>query len=310
MCCTLQVYLVVSNRFSSFSFLKGIHMQILTDRGADITPEVVEEFGIKFAPLRIILEGKTYTSGVDLDSSAFYKMLEETKSFPTTSMPSAGEFADLYRELAKKDPEILSIHISSGLSGTLSAAKLGAEMVPEAKVTFWDSMTLSCPFGWQVETAARMIKSGEKVDAVFQKLNGIREKVQGMFTLNDLRYLIHGGRISHITGLVASVLNIKPIIGVEKQQGKYFQVGKFFSISRAIQGMIVQIENWYGSKDKLRIQLLHGNNMEAVAQLREKLTSTFDCVFDPILPIAPVLGAHTGPSMVGLSVGPAALFKN
>ncbi|MEN6434726.1 MAG: DegV family protein, partial [Anaerolineaceae bacterium] len=100
-------------------------MQILTDRGADITPEVAEEFGIKFAPLRIILEGKTYTSGVDLDSSAFYKMLEETKSFPTTSMPSAGEFADLYRELAKKDPEILSIHISSGLSGTLSAAKLG-----------------------------------------------------------------------------------------------------------------------------------------------------------------------------------------
>ncbi len=283
-------------------------MQILTDRGADITPEVVQEFGITFAPLRILLDGKTYTSGVDLDSSTFYKMLDETKNYPTTSMPSAGEFADLYREMAKTDPEILSIHISSGLSGTLTAAKLGAEMVPEAKVTFWDSMTLSCPFGWQVETAARMIKSGVNLETVLQKLNNMREKVQGMFTLNDLRYLIHGGRISHITGLVASVLNIKPIIGVEKQEGKYFQVGKFFSISRAIQGMVNQVETWYGTKDKLRVQLLHGNNLEAVALLREKLTSVFDCVFDPILPIAPVLGAHTGPSLVGLSVAPSSLF--
>jgi DegV family protein with EDD domain len=285
-------------------------MQILTDRGADISPEVIQEFGITFAPLRILLDGKTYTSGVDLDSSTFYKMLDETKNFPTTSMPSAGEFAELYREMAKTDPEILSIHISSGLSGTLSAAKLGAEMVPEAKVTFWDSMTLSCPFGWQVETAARMIKSGINIETVLQKLNNMRDKVQGMFTLNDLRYLIHGGRISHITGLVASVLNIKPIIGVEKQEGKYFQVGKFFSISRAIQGMANQVETWYGTKDKLRVQLLHGNNLEAVTLLREKLTSVFDCVFDPILPIAPVLGAHTGPSLVGLSVAPSSLFKN
>jgi DegV family protein with EDD domain len=283
-------------------------MQILTDRGADITPEVVQEFGITFAPLRILLDGKTYTSGVDLDSSTFYKMLDETKNFPTTSMPSAGEFAELYREMAKTDPEILSIHISSGLSGTLTAAKLGAEMVPEARVTFWDSMTLSCPFGWQVETAARMIKSGINIETILQKLNNMRDKVQGMFTLNDLRYLIHGGRISHITGLVASVLNIKPIIGVEKQEGKYFQVGKFFSINRAIQGMVKQVETWYGTKDKLRVQLLHGINLEAVEFLRDKLTSVFDCVFDPILPIAPVLGAHTGPSLVGLSVAPYSLF--
>jgi DegV family protein with EDD domain len=293
-----------------YFFWEGAEMQILTDRGADITPEVVQEFGITFAPLRILLDGKTYTSGVDLDSSTFYKMLDETKNFPTTSMPSAGEFADLYREMAKTDPEILSIHISSGLSGTLTAAKLGAEMVPEAKVTFWDSMTLSCPFGWQVETAARMIKSGINIETVLQKLNNMRDKVQGMFTLNDLRYLIHGGRISHISGLVASVLNIKPIIGVEKQEGKYFQVGKFFSISRAIQGMVSQVETWYGTKDKMRIQLLHGNNLDAVAQLREKLSSAFNCVFDPILPIAPVLGAHTGPSLVGLSVAPASLFES
>ena len=73
--------------------------------------------------------------------------------------------------------------------------------------------------------------------------------------------------------------------------------------------MIHQIEQWYGGKTKLRVQLLHGNNLEAVEQLREKLSAVYDCVFDPVLPIAPVLGAHTGPTMVGMSVGPAALFS-
>lgn len=284
-------------------------MQLLTDRGADISPHVIEKYGIQFATLRIILDGKTYNSGIDLDGVTFYKMLGETESFPTTSMPSAGEFAEMYREMAKSDPEILSMHISSGLSGTMNAAQAGAAMVPEANVTFWDSKTLSCPFGWQVETAARMLHAGKNWNEIKQKLEVLHQKVNGMFTLSDLRYLIHGGRISHISGLVASLLNIKPVIGVDKQHGKYYQVGKFISINRALQGMIHQIEQWYGGKTKLRVQLLHGNNLEAVEQLREKLSAVYDCVFDPVLPIAPVLGAHTGPTMVGMSVGPAALFS-
>ena len=285
-------------------------MQLLTDRGADIIPEVIEKYGIKFAALRIILDGKTYNSGIDLDGATFYKMLGVTESFPTTSMPSAGEFAEMYRELAKTDPEILSMHISSGLSGTMNAAQAGAAMVPEAHVTFWDSKTLSCPFGWQVETAAKMLHEGKSVNEIRQKLEVLQQKVNGMFTLSDLRYLIHGGRISHISGLVASLLNIKPIIGVDKQHGKYYQVGKFTSINKALEGMIHQIEAWYGTATRLRVQLLHGDNMEAVEQLREKLSAAFDCVFDPVLPIAAVLGAHTGPTMVGLSVGPEALFAD
>ncbi len=203
-------------------------MQILTDRGADISPEVVKELDIKFAPLQIILDDKTYNSGVDLDSLTFYQMLGKTQSFPTTSMPSAGEFAELYRELAKTDPEILSIQISSGLSGTMSAAQAGAAMVPEAKVTFWDSKTLSCPLGWQVEAAARMLKAGKSLESIIKKLEDIREKAQGLFTLNELRYLIHGGRISHISGLVASLLNIKPVIGVEKKDRKILSTGQVF----------------------------------------------------------------------------------
>lgn len=284
-------------------------MQIVTDRGADISPEQLQGLqDIYFSPLRITLNEKTYTSGVDLDGETFYRMLGETSSYPLTSQPAAGEFAEIYRNLAKKDPDILSIHISSGLSGTYNSALAGAQMVPEANVTLWDSKTLSCPLGWQVEAAAHLLKAGATLKEILPRLDLLRQKVEGMYTLDTLKYLIHGGRISHITGLLASILNIKPVIGVEKVDGKYAQLGRYITIKRAIAGIVDIIGGWYANGTRLRVQLLHGNNPEGVEMLKEMINARFDCVWAPTMPIAPALGAHTGPGLVGLSVGPMNVF--
>ncbi len=285
-------------------------MQIVTDRGADLAPEQMQGLNFTYAPLMIQLDGKTYSSGVDLEPNEFYRMLGETESFPTTSQPSAGEFAELYRGLARKDPDIFSIHISSGLSGTLNSAKAGAEMVPEANVTFFDSMTLSVPEGWMVQAAVRMIGAGWQLDKVTAKLEMLRREVNGIFTLNTLKYLIHGGRISHIKGLMASLLNIKPIIGVEKERGMYATFGQEITFKRAIGKMAETLEQWYPLGTRLRVQLLHGNNLESVELLREKMLHLYDCVMEPVTAIAPVLGAHTGPGLVGMSVAPAAAFDD
>lgn len=279
-------------------------MQIVTDRGADLSPEQLQGLNIHFAPLRITLDNQTYTSGVDLHQDVFYEMLGNTDSYPTTSTPSAGDFVDLYRSLAKTDPEILSIHISSGLSGTLNTAKMAAQMVPEAKVTFFDSKTLSCPLGWQVEAAARAAQAGMKIEQVVALLERIRQKTEGLFTLNSLKYLIHGGRISHLKGLVGSLLNIKPIIGPEKEKGMYETKAQEITFNRALQRMVTLIESWYPRGSSLRLQLLHGNNEKGIEQLRQYLSGVFDCHWLPTVRVAPVLGAHTGPSLVGLAVGP------
>ena len=113
-------------------------MQLVTDSASDLFSEQIDELGCHVMPLTISLDGKDYKSGVDLQPADFYALLANTESFPSTSQPSAGDFADLYRRLALVDPDILSVHISSGLSGTLNAARLGAEMVPEARVTFFE----------------------------------------------------------------------------------------------------------------------------------------------------------------------------
>ncbi len=284
-------------------------MQIVTDHGADLAPEQKTGLDIKYVPLRITLEGRTYEGGKDLAADEFYDMLSKTEEFPTTSQPSAGEFADLYRNLAETDPDILSIHISSGLSGTVSAATAGAAMVPEARVTIVDTKTLSCPQGWQVEAAARAIKNGWPLEKILTHLQEIGDKAFGVFTLNSLKYLIHGGRISHLKGLVASLLNIKPIITVDRESGKYRTEGQEVTLKRAMNRIVDFIESVYPAGSELRVQPLHGKNLESVDYLVELIQSRCKCHFEPVTPVAPVLGAHTGPSLVGLAFAPVDIFS-
>jgi DegV family protein with EDD domain len=285
-------------------------MQLVTDSAMDLTEADSAGLDIHTLPLHITLSGKTYVGGKDIDYVTFYQILTDTGAFPTTSQPSPGDFADTYRKLAKTDPEILSIHISSGLSGTYNSARVGAEMVPEAHVTVLDSKTLSGPLGWQVQAAAHAIRAGWGLGDVIKLVDQIRENQQTLFTLGDLKYLIHGGRISHLKGLLASMLNIKPVIGVAKDDGKYYTWGQAPTLRRAINRMADIVAQKFTDNIPLRIQFIHGNNLEGVSLLKERISGMFDCVFDDTIPVAPVLGAHTGPSVVGIGVAPLHIFEN
>lgn len=282
-------------------------MQIVTDQGMDLSAQQLEGLVIHKVPLRVSLGGKTY-QGSDLNYADFYRMLSKTGEFPVTSQPSPGDFAVLYRKLAAVDPEILSIHISSGLSGTINSARAAAEMVPEAKVTILDSKTLSLSLGWQVEAAGRAIKLGLPYKSVLRVVEDVRSATDTMFTLSDLKYLIHGGRISHVKGLMGSLLNIKPIIGVSKEDGKYYPLAQEFTFKKAINKLADLTLEKYPHGEALRVQIVHGDNPEGVALLQERMRSNFDCAFEEVLPVAPVLGAHTGPSVIGMGVAPLQLF--
>ncbi len=283
-------------------------MQIVTDYGADLSEEQKKGLNIHYIPLNVTINGESYVSGVSIDNSTFYRLLAETNAYPATSQPAPGDFAKLYRELAQHDPEILSIHISSGLSGTVNAARMGAEMVPEAHVTIIDSKTLSCPLGWQVQAAAKAVQVGWPVEKIVHMLNQIQSIAEGYFTVSDLKYLIHGGRIGHLKGLIGSALRIKPVIGVEKKEGKYIDLSKEFSYTRAIGKVVETISKKMPVGTPLRIQLLHGYDLEGIKKLKEQLEEKFECLFEEVVQIAPSLGAHTGPGMVGLAVAPLALF--
>ncbi len=284
-------------------------MQIVTDSGADLSESQRKGLAIHYAPLRITLSGKTYDGENELSGEQFYKLLSETDDYPTTSQASAGDFAKIYQNLAKKGEKILSIHISSGLSGTLNSAKVGAAMVPEADVTFWDAKTLSAAQGWQVQAAAIAIKKGWSLEKILERLSLIRDQVTGMFTLKEMRYLIHGGRVSHLKGLMASVLNIKPVISVDINTGKYATSAQTVTFKRAIAQIVELNAEKYGNQ-KLRTQIVQGLCPDGVELLKQKMSEKLDCFFEETVPVAPALGAHTGPSLTGLISGPMSLFAD
>jgi DegV family protein with EDD domain len=284
-------------------------MQIVTDRGCDISDEQLNGIEIHFAPMHLTLDGKNYSSGENISSAEFYDLLETTEGLPVTSQAVSGDFAAVYRNLAKSDPEILSIHISSGLSGTYQSAIAGAQMVPEAHVTHWDTKTLSGPEAWQVEAAAHAAKNGWQMKEILGLLYRIRNAAEGMFTVESLRYLIHGGRISHIQGLIASLLQIRPVIGVGKEDGKYYTLAKERTTQKALQKMAQAITQFHPEGSQLRAQLLHGKNFEAIAHLKEEVEKLFECTWAPTIQVGPVLGAHTGATLAGICIAPLALMK-
>lgn len=274
-------------------------MRIVTDSGMDVSPGVLDGLDVTQIPLKLELDGKTYLSGVDIQAEEFYDLLLTTNSLPITSLPSPGEFADIFRELAPHKPVVV-VHISSGLSNTYQSAVSAAELVPEADVHLIDTKTLSGAQGWQVEAAARAAKAGWSLEQVVALTAQVREATETIFTLPDLRYLIHGGRISHLKGLLASVLQIKPLIAVSKTDGKYYDRGKSPTFNRALESIAKTIAKDIPEGTKLRTQIAHTANPEGADRLKEAMDKRFECQWLPNSTVAPVLGAHTGRGLVGL----------
>jgi len=275
-------------------------MQIVTDSGMDLSPQQLKDLDIHQLPLKITLDGKTYASGIDIQPEEFYDLIGNTESMPITSTPSPGDFVEVYNKLAEKDPEIISIHISSGLSGTFNAARTAAKMVKKAKVSLVDTLTLSGGQGWQVEAAARAAKAGWSLERILELIKQVKDASDTIYTLPDLKYLISGGRISHLKGLLASVLNLKPLLGVSKTDGKYNERGKKRSFARAIEAIPQVILRNHEAGTPIRSQIAHAGNPSGAERLHEAIDKVFKCEWLPAVSISPVLGAHTGRGLVGV----------
>lgn len=283
-------------------------MQIVADSGFDLSPQQVEGVDLHILPLKITLSGVDYRSGIDIQTEDFYRLLENTADMPITSTPSPGEFHEIYKKVAPQDPDILSIHISSGLSGTYNSALTAAKGIPNANITLVDTRSLSLEMGWQVEAAIRAVKAEWAIEKILGLMSQVRDLSEVIFTLPDLSYLIHGGRISHLKGLLASLLGIKPLIGVDKIDGKYYDRGKARTFKNAIRAIPAYIASKLGEGTQLRAQIGHAGNPEAAEQLREAAEKLFQCQWLPDCSISPVLGAHTGRGLVGMVFAPLRSF--
>lgn len=284
-------------------------MKIVTDCAADMSNEELEKLNIVQAPLFIQFpEGEV--NSADISADEFYNRLEAMRpQIPTTAQPSSGIFAELYRKLAQIDKNILSVHISSGLSGTINSARDGGEQVKgEANVSFWDTLTLSGGERFQVMAAALADKAGWAMDKINERLTKIREKTEVIYTLDTLEYLARGGRIGRVQAMAGALLNLKPVIRVDTD-GKYSTVAKGRSIGKSISIIADHLVEKY-SNAPLWVTVLHGRFAEKADHLADEFKQRLNIAKIEAQRISPVLGVHTGPGIVGAAVVPMELMSD
>lgn len=282
-------------------------MKIVTDCAADMSAEELEQLGITQAPLFIQFpEGEV--NSADITADAFYDRLEAMRpAIPTTAMPSTGLFAELYRKVAQAEKKILSIHISSGLSGTINAAREGGEEAkPEADVTFWDTLTLSGGERFQVIAAALANKAGWTYDAIKERMEKIRKKTEVIYTLDTLEYLARGGRIGRVKALAGALLNLKPVIRVDTD-GKYSTVKTERTIGKSMTAIAEHLVEKY-AQTPVWVTVLHGRFADKADALTMELKQKLNIAKLEVMRISPVLGVHTGPGIVGAAVVPMELM--
>jgi fatty acid kinase fatty acid binding subunit len=278
-------------------------MRIVTDCAADMPAQELERLGVIQAPLYIQFpEGEV--NSADISADTFYDRLEAMRpAIPSTAQPSGGIFAELYRKISHFDRDILSLHVSSGLSGTINAARDGGEQSKaEANVHFWDTLTLSGGERFQVIAAALAARAGWTLNAIQERLSAIRSRTEVVYTLDTLEYLARGGRIGRVRALAGALLNLKPVIRVDAD-GKYSTVSTARTLGRSMAAIGDHLQALYVSAP-LWVTVLHGRFAEKAAALAGSLKEKLNIAKLEVMQISPVLGVHTGPGIVGAAVLP------
>lgn len=284
-------------------------MKIVTDCAADMSVDELEQLGIIQAPLFIQFpEGDV--NSADISADDFYNRLEAMRpAIPTTAQPSSGIFAELYRRVAQVEKDILSIHISSGLSGTINSARDGGDQVKsEANVNYWDTLTLSGGERFQVMAGALTAKAGWALQSIQERLEKIREKTEVIYTLDTLEYLARGGRIGRVKAIAGALLNLKPVIRVDAD-GKYSTVTTGRTLSKSINSITEHLFQRY-AHTPVWVTVLHGRFAEKAEVLANELKAKLNIQKLEIVRISPVLGVHTGPGIVGAAVVPMELMED
>ena len=285
-------------------------MKIVTDSAVDLPEEMFAQLGIERMPLLITFGTETFRSGIDIQAEEFYRRLAASHdNLPTTSQPSVGEFVELYRRVGQTDKDIISVHISSGLSGTINSAAQAAKQCPDLNITLIDTKTLSAAEGFQIVAVAQAIRRGLPVDQIVKRAHEVGEHTEIFFTLDTLHYLQKGGRIGRVQAMAGSLLNLKPVITVDKGPGTYITVAKGRSMSKSL--ALIADHVYDKMKDRPAwVHVLHTNSPDQAQTLHDLIQAHMPNARFTRGQIVPVLGVHTGPGCVGAVCGPLDVVDN
>lgn len=273
--------------------LKKIY--IVTDSTADLTEQDIEKYGLHIVPLTIQIGDDTFMDGVNLKPEEFLEIMATEDELPKSSQPAPGVFKELYDSLGKDGSEVISIHMTGGMSGTVKSAQTAAEM-SDASVTVIDSMYISHALTFQVLEAAKMIAEGKTVEEIVDRLTAVRKQTSLFIVVDKLDNLVKGGRIGRGRGLIGSLLKIKPIASL--QDGVYTPVAQVRSHRQVVAHLFKVFTEETAGKIIRGVGISHANGLAMAEPLKKLIEETgiknIDLTFT-----SPVISTHTGEGAIG-----------
>lgn len=269
---------------------------VVTDSTADIPKKVVEDLGITVVPLKVHFGEETYLDGVSINSKEFYDKLKGAEKLPTTSQPSPLDFVNVYKELAEGNEEvhIISIHLSSALSGTYQSAAIAQNMLEDSiKVTVIDSKKASYAIGSIVVAVAELAKSGADVKQCLDRAYYLVENTFVYFLVDTLHYLQKGGRIGKASAVLGTLLNIKPILSLDPM-GEVFAKEKVRGNKKAFARIMELLHDHAKEYGKVRIGLSHSDSISEAEEAIETIKKEFKVDSVMLTDIGSVIGTHVG----------------
>jgi DegV family protein with EDD domain len=275
---------------------------VITDSCASIPDKMVEQLNIEIVPYYMHRGVETLRDLVDVKRKEFFEWLAQADRVPQTANPGPGDYLEAFRKLAGKVKEIVTIHMTSRGSGAyqsaLAAKEMAREMMPDLKIEVVDTLQVAMVHGWAAVEAARAALEGLGLQEVADTAR--RVAAQGMMiqTADTLRYLYLGGRIGRAQHLVGSVLNIKPLIGME--DGVIVALGQARSRAKAYLRMADLMRQRVAPDARIKAAFTHAAAQGEAERLQDLICQRFDCSETLIAELSPVLGVHTGPGTVGV----------
>lgn len=275
--------------------------RVIADGGLDKCRTLRND--VPVAPFYLNFGAQSYPNG-ELSQEEFFRRLRAGQPHPTTSQPTPRSYAELYRQSGEE--VTLAVTISSGLSGSYGAAGQARALVPEAEVYLHDSRTLSAAQAFQVHAACTARERGETLQTAISWMRQVSDESELYFTLNQLEYLRRGGRIGRVTAMMGGILNIKPVVTVDKESGTYVSAARGRSWRGAIEAVAKQVTQRYGAGTPLRVAVMVGENVSDGEELLQHLRAAHPLLWHEMVSANQVLVVHTGPEAVGLTVAPGA----
>ncbi|MFJ7725664.1 DegV family protein [Neobacillus sp. NPDC097160] len=272
-------------------------IKIVTDSTLDISNEMAAKLGIIIVPLTITINGETFLDRVEMNPVEFIENMSGSKELPKSSQPSTGAFLEVYDRLGAEGYEVLSIHMTGKMSGTVRSAESAAQMT-ETKVTVVDSKFISKALSFQVREAAEMAKQGKSSEEILERLEAIREHTKLYIMVDTLENLVKGGRIGKGKAFIGSLLNIKPIASLEGAE--YTPVTKVRSHSQVVKFMAKQFAEDVKGKTIRGVGIAHAEAHELAVKIKDsifELTGFQDVEIDYT---GPIVSTHTGPGALAL----------